>query len=82
MNRILKALSFLRTLADAQDMKGVLESTRPEWDGTDAAHPCYWRGQDDGARGMQRKLVKEHLLQITELRAHYEAELAIARGTR
>lgn len=23
----------------------------PEFDGTDGAHPAFWRGQDDGVRG-------------------------------
>ncbi len=120
MSRILKALSVLRMMADAQDVHRVLESTRPEFDCTDAAHPCWWRGHDNGARGMEAKLKKEHAReiaelqaeldrrhsvrydevitelrdrawrervrredaerQVTELRAHYEAELAVARS--
>jgi len=28
----------------------------PELDGTDAAHPAYWRGQDDGVRGVVMRI--------------------------
>lgn len=28
----------------------------PQWDGTDGAHPVWWRGQDDGVRGACRKI--------------------------
>lgn len=29
-----------------------LETTKPEWDATDGAHPCWWRGHDNGSKGM------------------------------
>lgn len=61
------------------ELQGQLESTKPEWDTTDGAHPCWWRGHDNGAIGMKAKLEKEHAARILELKANYEAELAVAR---
>ena len=29
----------------------VLWVDNPEWDGTDGAHPAWWRGQEDGVKG-------------------------------
>lgn len=33
-------------------LRAQLSSTDPEHDATDAAHPCWWRGHDNGAKGM------------------------------
>jgi hypothetical protein len=38
---------------------------RPEFDGTDGAHPAWWRGHDDGAKGMA-KLVEELRAKLAE----------------
>ena len=29
--------------------KNLIIEDNPFWDGTDAAHPAYWRGQDDAS---------------------------------
>ena len=29
------------------------------WDGTNFAHPAWWRGQDDGIKGAARRILKE-----------------------
>jgi NTP pyrophosphatase (non-canonical NTP hydrolase) len=42
--------------AEAQRLRAEVESTKPEWDATDGAHPCWWRGHDNGARGMEAKM--------------------------
>jgi hypothetical protein len=41
------------------DLEGRLEAAEalrddPDLDGTDGAHPAFWRGQDDGVRGAVR----------------------------
>ena len=34
----------------------VLWVDNPEWDGTDGAHPAWWRGQEDGVKGAVTRL--------------------------
>lgn len=40
----------------AEHYAAQLIATAEEWDTTDGAHPCWWRGHDNGAQGMERKL--------------------------
>jgi hypothetical protein len=63
--------------AEIKVQRRELESTKEEWDTTDGAHICWWRGHDNGAKGMKAKLEKEHARELSDLRADYEARLAI-----
>lgn len=79
-DRIDLVLDLVRLGQEVDRLQTQLLSTTEEFDATDGAHPCWWRGHDNGARGMEAKLKKQHARELSELRAHYEAELAIARG--
>ncbi|RPJ36949.1 MAG: hypothetical protein EHM35_07260 [Planctomycetaceae bacterium] len=51
--------------SNVSDLLRQLESTKPEWDATDGAHPCWWRGHDNGADGMRAALADaRRLLQL------------------
>jgi hypothetical protein len=57
----------------------------PQWDCTDAAHPAWWRGHDNGAKGMvevkaklERQLA-EAQAKIVELEAEAESRAAYLR---
>jgi hypothetical protein len=53
------ALYRLATLErEVKRLRGELEYTKPEWDATDAAHPCWWRGHDNGSNGMLERVNK------------------------
>lgn len=59
------------------ELRKELESTKPTWDATDAAHPCWWRGHDNGAKGMA-KLVEELRAKLAEAEkenARWETEI-------
>jgi hypothetical protein len=54
-------LAEFRTLINRHRGAGGIPDD-PEWDGTDAAHPAYWRGEEDG--------VKSAMWKITEILDH------------
>lgn len=64
---LLSAGRLLNELSRANDrLKRELDEARklnkddPEWDGTDAAHPAWWRGNDAGCEGTAMQL-ERHL---------------------
>lgn len=78
-----------RLNARIADLERQLESTKPVYDATDGAHPCWWRGHDNGSEGMAHayaatwsKLVKAdaQLLAITAERDRMRAALVRIRG--
>lgn len=68
--------------AEVQKLRAELMSTNEEWDTTDGAHICWWRGHDNGAKGMKAKLEKEYAARMADVVASYEAQLAVLRDSR
>ncbi len=42
--------------AEYVKLRAELAWTDPQWDATDGAHPCWWRGHDRGVAGMRQRL--------------------------
>jgi Arc/MetJ family transcription regulator len=55
----------LRAGMSRQEAQRSPEGDDAQWDGTDAAHPAWWRGHDDGSRGMAEKLW-EHIVELVD----------------
>jgi hypothetical protein len=49
-------LDVYATQIDAFAARKVAEADDPQWDGTDAAHPAWWRGNDRGCRFVTQRL--------------------------
>jgi hypothetical protein len=49
-------LDVYATQIDAFAVRKLAEAGDPQWDGTDAAHPAWWRGNDRGCRFVTQRL--------------------------
>jgi hypothetical protein len=53
---ILDAIVWARIIGEYE--KALEEKDNPAFDGTDGAHPAWWRGQDAGAKGVIKALTQ------------------------